>query len=59
MDKIEITDEMVDAGMRAYSEWNHLFEEREGMVIRIIEAVIACIVRDQAGDKSQPATQEV
>ena len=37
----EITDEMVDAGVRAYYGWDSRFAIEEDLVIRVFEAMMA------------------
>lgn len=41
LDEIEITPEMIEAGLRAYREWDSRVEEPEGLIISVLEAALA------------------
>jgi hypothetical protein len=38
-EEIEVTPEMIEAGINAYCEWDSRFEETEGLVWQIYEAM--------------------
>ncbi len=37
--EIEITDDMIDAGVRAWSNWDRHYEEPEGLVMAVFLAM--------------------
>ena len=41
--EIEVSPEMIAAGLRAYSEWDSRFEEPEGLVVSILEEALAIL----------------
>lgn len=45
--RLEITDDMVKAGVSAHLRWDPRFEEADGLVIAVFEAMLASLTSRQ------------
>lgn len=52
----EISDEMVEADVKAYRAWDRRFDEEEGLVIAVFEAMAA--IREVLGCKTEHPRQD-
>jgi hypothetical protein len=65
LDKIEITDEMIDAGLKAWADYDSRFERPSSLVISIYQTMVlkarepaACVRGFQAHTTSTPESSD-